>query len=98
MPDWKKAMNPSDRVLDPLNFLALEFSDAPAFLTDEMFVLRLPGKAMLVPLEAFAEIVLGHQMASNEKIQGPIHRCLPDSLPPLPQPVLDVFDGKVFRR
>ena len=37
------------------------------------------GKAVLIPLEAFPEIVLHHQAAPDQEVQGAIDRRLGDA-------------------
>src|SRR5918992_139273 len=53
---------------------------------------------MLVPLEAFAEIVLLHQPALHQHLERPVDRRLADPLPAIAQLPLDLLYRKVLRR
>jgi hypothetical protein len=85
-----------DLRLDLLDLPTLELDDPPTFQTDQMLVNRLMRKPVLIALEALSKVMLDHQPAPDQQIQGAVDGGFPDSIAGLPQASLDVFHGKVL--
>jgi hypothetical protein len=85
-----------DLRLDLLDLPTLELDDPPTFQTDQMLVNRLLRKPVLIPLESLSKVMLDHQPAPDQQIQGAVDRSFSDSVAGFSQANLDVFHGKVF--
>ena len=60
-----------------------------------MVMIGLARQAMLVPLEPLPEIMLLHEAAPNQQIEGPVNGRLPDALTPSLQVPLDLIHRKM---
>jgi hypothetical protein len=78
MSDGDESVFPANPVLDSIELAALELQDRSALEANEVFVNRMLREPVLIPLEAFSEVVLLNQPTAHQEVERAIDRRLPD--------------------